>query len=90
MAFPLLIDRYSSELMQYMRLCCLLPADGPLESHQYNLPISSSNERAALNALRDGCLAALQEYPQTEAEDAESRAARLAKERHGEQQRRRA
>ena len=26
MAFPLLIDRYSSELMQFLRLCCVTPA----------------------------------------------------------------
>ncbi len=70
MAFPLLIDRYSSELMQYLRLCCLTPKDGRLESFKYNTRISPSNERAALTALRDGCLAALAAYPQSEEEDA--------------------
>ena len=70
MAFPLLIDRYSSELLQYLRLCCLLPSDGPLETYEYGEPISSSNERAAQAALRDGCERALALYPETEAEDA--------------------
>jgi histone-lysine N-methyltransferase SETD3 len=72
MAFPLLIDRYSSELMEYLRICCLSVADGAddLESVTYNEPISEENEVTALNVLRDGCIAALGLYPETEAEDA--------------------
>jgi len=72
MAFPLLIDRYSSELMEFLRLCCLRASDASnLESLSYNEPISIANEKAALTALRDGCLAALDEYPQSEEEDAQ-------------------
>ena len=70
MAFPLLIDRYSSELLQYLRLCCLTPADGPLDAFAYNEIISVANERAATGALRQGCEGALARYPQTESEDA--------------------
>ena len=69
-AFPLLIDRYSSELMQYLRLCCLTAADGALDGFEYNQPLSTANERAALIALRRGCDLALARYPESEAEDA--------------------
>lgn len=68
--FPLLIDRYSSELMQYLRLCVATPTDGPLDSLAYNEPISTANERAAYEVLRKGCEAALASYPETEEEDA--------------------
>jgi len=70
LGFPLLIDRYSSELLQYLRLCCVNPADGPLDDMAYNERIGSSNERAALAIILDGCNAALDGYPQTEEEDA--------------------
>jgi len=70
MAFPLLIDRYSSELLQYLRLCCLTPSDGPLDNFKYNERISVSNEAAAQRALKEGCQRTLALYPQTEAEDA--------------------
>jgi len=70
MAFPLLIDRYSNELMQFLRLCCVRKSDGPLASFSYNEPISATNEVAAFTALRDGCNAALDLYEQTEEEDA--------------------
>jgi len=70
MAFPLLIDRYSSELMQYLRLCCMTASDGPLSSYKYSDMISLSNERAALQVLRDGCISALNGYPESEEEDA--------------------
>lgn len=71
MAFPLLIDRYSAELSQYLRLCCIGENDGPLESYRYSDPISASNEKRVMNALRDGCLAALDRYPETEDADAQ-------------------
>jgi len=70
MAFPLLIDRFSSELLQYLRLCCLTPADGPLDGFKYNQRISVANEGAAQRALREGCQRALDRYAQTEEEDA--------------------
>lgn len=70
MAFPLLIDRYSSELMQYLRLACVTPSMGELASYKYNARISLENERNAFNVLRDGCLAALDAYPETEKDDA--------------------
>ena len=70
MAFPLLIDRYSSELVQFLRLCCAQPSDLPLEGLKYNERISPQNERAALGALIAGCEQALAEYPESEAEDA--------------------
>ena len=69
LSFPLLIDRYSSELLQYLRLCCVTPADGPLDGLAYNERISPSNERQALGVILDGCNAALDAYPQTEEED---------------------
>ena len=69
MQFPLLIDRYSSELMQYLRLCCVTPSMDDLGSYKYSDRISPSNERAALTTLREGCVAALDEYPETEEED---------------------
>ena len=57
------------------------PADGrpepiadafatPASAQAYNERISPSNERAALGAILDGCNAALDAYPQSEAEDA--------------------
>tara|TARA_B110001452_G_C15229526_1_gene425980 strand:+ start:94 stop:1488 length:1395 start_codon:yes stop_codon:yes gene_type:complete len=69
-AFPLLIDRYSSELMQYLRLCCVTSKDGPLDEMAYNERVSQANERAALGVVLDGCYDALDAYPQTEEEDA--------------------
>ena len=69
MQFPLLIDRYSSELMQYLRLCCVTPAMGELASYKYNDKISPSNERAAYQTLREGCIAALASYPESEDDD---------------------
>mmetsp|Transcript_20061 Transcript_20061/g.46319 ORF Transcript_20061/g.46319 Transcript_20061/m.46319 type:complete len:480 (-) Transcript_20061:337-1776(-) len=70
LSFPLLIDRYSSELMQFLRLGCVTPADGPLGALVYNKPISPENERDALEALRAGCERTLSAYPETEEEDA--------------------
>jgi len=70
MAFPLLIDRYSSELVEFLRLCCVRPGDAAsLDELAYNEPISLVNERAAQAALREGCLTALREYPQSEEDD---------------------
>ena len=69
-AFPLLIDRYSNELVQFLRLCCATLADGPLGSLRFNDPISVSNEVAVFEALREGCNLALEQYPETEEEDA--------------------
>lgn len=69
-SFPLLIDRYSSELMQFLRLGCVSPADGPLGALAYNAPISPRNERDAFEALRAGCERSLGAYPETEEEDA--------------------
>merc|ERR1711924_18992 len=40
-----------------------------LDSYRYAEKISAANERAALTVLRDGCLAALDGYPETEEED---------------------
>ena len=39
-------------------------ADGPLDEMAYNERIGSSNERAALRIILDGCNAALDGYPQ--------------------------
>merc|ERR1712070_1350985 len=69
MTFPLLIDRYSSELMQYLRLCCLSKEEGALETLSYNERISAENERAAFEALMSGCESALDLYPETEEQD---------------------
>jgi hypothetical protein len=69
MAFPLLIDRYSSELTQFLRLCCVTPQMGPLGDYKYAERISSSNERAAMQVLRTGCLEALAQYPDSEEDD---------------------
>jgi len=70
LAFPLLIDRYSSELLQYLRLCCSTPEDGALGSKYYSEPISYDNEKAALNAIIQGCDALLAGYPEAEEADA--------------------
>ena len=70
MAFPLLIDRYSSELMQFLRLACVTPAMGALDSYKYNARISLENERNAFNVLKEGCLKALAAYPESEQDDA--------------------
>ena len=71
MAFPLLIDRYSSELSEFLRLCCVRPGDTTnLGDLAYNEPLSIANEKATLTALREGCVLALSEYPQSEEEDA--------------------
>jgi histone-lysine N-methyltransferase SETD3 len=69
-AFPLLIDRYSNELVQFLRLCCATPADGPLGAIRFNDPISLANEVAVYEALVEGCNVALAQYPETEEEDA--------------------
>lgn len=71
MQFPLLIDRYSSELMQFLRLACVTPTMGPLDEVRYAEKISRANERAALLVLREGCQQALALYPESEAEDAQ-------------------
>ena len=70
MSFPLLIDRMSSELIEYLRLCCLTPADiggRQLSEFEYNAPISVANEVAALSALIEGCEVALRGYPRARA-----------------------
>ena len=41
-----------------------------LDSYKYNEKISNANERAALTVLREGCLKAIERYPETEEEDA--------------------
>ena len=69
MAFPLLIDRYSSELMQFLRLACITAGMGPLDSYKYSDKVSPANERAALQVLRAGCFATLDGYEETEEED---------------------
>ena len=56
--------------MQFLRLGCVSPADGPLEAMAYNTPISPENERAAFEALRAGCERTLAAYPEAEEEDA--------------------
>ena len=57
-------------LLRYLRLCCLTPSDGSLDSFKYNERISVANEAAAQRALSEGCERVLALYPQTEAEDA--------------------
>jgi len=69
-AFPLLIDRYSNELVQFLRLCCASPSEGPLSTLSFTEPLSLANERAVFEALRAGCQLALEKYPETEEEDA--------------------
>lgn len=69
MSFPMLIDRTSFELMQYLRLLCVDEDDGPLKDLAYNDIISDENEQQVLEILIDGCQTALNAYPQTEAED---------------------
>ena len=59
-----------SAILRYLRLCCLTPSDGPLDSFKYNERISVANEAAAQRALSEGCERVLALYPQTEAEDA--------------------
>ena len=46
MSFPLLIDRYSSELMQFLRLACVTPSMGSLDDYKYSEMVSRANERA--------------------------------------------
>ena len=69
MQFPLLIDRYSSELMQFLRLCCVTPAMGALDEYRYADRVSLQNERNAFTVLRDGCYAALAGYESSEEDD---------------------
>lgn len=69
MAFPLLIDRFSNELIQYLRLCCISPRMGPLDEYFYNEQISVENELQAYNVLREGCQSLLDAYDNTENED---------------------
>ena len=71
MSYPLLIDRYSSELMQFLRLACVTPQMGRLDEYTFGEKVSPSNERAALQVLREGCLAALERYPESEEADAQ-------------------
>jgi hypothetical protein len=68
--FPLLIDRYSFELLQYLRIVVLSPNMGPLDSYVYNEQISVENERAAIVLLRQSCVELLEAYPESEEEDA--------------------
>ena len=70
MSFPLLIDRYSSELIQFLRLACVTKGMGALTDYKYSEMITPANERAAQTALREGCQRALALYPESEEEDA--------------------
>lgn len=68
-AFPLRVDRFPDELIQFTRFAVMTADDGPLELADYTKPLSRANEEAARSAVIDACTAALGAYPRTIAED---------------------
>mmetsp|Transcript_5355 Transcript_5355/g.5517 ORF Transcript_5355/g.5517 Transcript_5355/m.5517 type:complete len:595 (+) Transcript_5355:223-2007(+) len=70
--FPLQLARYPSELVDFLRLLLVEPEDlgmQPLESVDFNEPISPSLERRVLEALQDVCEGYLSSYPTSVEED---------------------
>lgn len=68
-SFPLRVDRFPDELIQFTRFACMGPGDGDLETADYTRPITRRNEEAARAAVVTACEAALAKYPRTLAED---------------------
>lgn len=68
-AFPLRVDRFPDELIQFTRFAVMGEDEGPLEMADYTKPLSRSNEEAARAAVVDACVAALAGYPRTLEED---------------------
>jgi hypothetical protein len=68
-SFPLRVDRFPDELIQFTRFACMRDGDGPLAIADYTRPLSRANEEAARAAVVDACRAALGAYPRTLDED---------------------
>mmetsp|Transcript_11265 Transcript_11265/g.26757 ORF Transcript_11265/g.26757 Transcript_11265/m.26757 type:complete len:242 (+) Transcript_11265:372-1097(+) len=69
LSFPLRVDRFPDELIQFTRFAVMTEADGPLLEADYTKPLSRDNEEAARAAVVDACAAALSNYPRTIEED---------------------
>lgn len=71
--FPLQAARYPSELVDFLRLLLVEAEDlgmTTLDLMNFNEPISPSLERRVLQGLVGICASYLEQYPQSEAEDA--------------------
>jgi len=69
LSFPLRVDRFPDELIQFTRFACMGPEEGALETADYTRPLSVANEEAARTAVVDACRAALAAYPRSLDED---------------------
>jgi Rubisco LSMT substrate-binding/SET domain len=71
--FPCYADRFPVELLEYLRLMQMTPEDArgkPLTEFDYTRTISSANEAAVLTSVIEAVYRQLQNYPQTEEDDA--------------------
>jgi hypothetical protein len=69
MTFPLRVDRFPDELIQFTRFACMTDGDGALLMADYTRPLNRANEEAARSAVVDACAAALRAYPRSIDED---------------------
>lgn len=71
--FPCYADRYPVEMFEYLRLMQMTPEDSrgkPLFDFDYTRTISAANEAAVLKSVIEAVSRQLNNYPQTEEEDA--------------------
>lgn len=64
-AFPLYADRFADEMLQFLRMICLSPADlgnNDLTDLDYSTFVSTENEIAVLDTIKAACDDALQTY----------------------------
>lgn len=67
-SFPLYADRFADEMLQFLRMICLTKADlaaanvNSIDAFDFSTIISSENERAVLETIRDACGDALRRY----------------------------
>lgn len=71
--FPCYADRYPIEMLEFLRLMQMTPADTcgtPLSQFDYSRTISAANEAAVLSSVISAVRRQLSKYPQSEDEDA--------------------
>lgn len=71
--FPCYADRYPIEMFEYLRLMQMTPDDSrgkPLSEFDYTRTISAANEAAVLKSVIEAVSRQLENYPQSEEDDA--------------------
>jgi hypothetical protein len=71
--FPCYADRYPVEMLEYLRLMQMTPDDArgkPLAEFDYSRTISAANEASALTSVIEAIYRQVDNYPQTEEDDA--------------------